>query len=127
MKKSKKGSTFPITRSLLWMPILTILLALIWGELILNAVIPEEQGRAVAVTIAFIVSFICCLITVKRCPNQKLLWSLGTAISYGCMLMLGNLLFFGVAYTGMAGQWCSILSAGLIAGFLPKKKRGKYA
>ena len=127
MKGKRKRQTMPMTSAIIWMPILTLGLALITAKLILQGIMAESQGRGAVFAIAFLVSCVGALITRKRCVKASLLWCLGTSVAYACILMLGNLLFFGVAYEGVGGVWLAVLLGGLIAALLPKKKKGKFA
>ena len=127
MKGKRKRQTMPMTQAIIWMPILTIGLAFITAKLILQGTIAESQGRGAVYLIVFIVSCACSLITRRRCVKATLLWCLGTALVYACILMMGNLLFFGVAYEGVGMVWLIILSGGFLAALLPKKKKGKFA
>ena len=127
MKGKRKRQTMPMTQAIIWMPILTIGLAFITAKLILQGTIAESQGKGAVYLIVFIVSCACALITRRRCVKATLLWCLGTALVYACILIMGNLLFFGVAYEGVGMALLIILSGGFLAALLPKKKKGKFA
>ena len=127
MKGKRKRQTMPMTRAVIWMPILTLGFALLTAKLILQGTIGEAQGRGAVFVIAFLVSGIGALITKKQCVKAPLLWCLGTSVTYACILMLGNLLFFGLAYEGVGPLWLVVLLGGVFAALLPKKKGGKFA
>ena len=116
-----------MTKGIICMPILTVVLAFLGGELILRGVISEQQGRGAALIITFTVSCVCSCITGKRCAKMRMVWCLGTAVVYGCMLMIGNLLFFGVSFRHLGMSWLAVICGGIVAVFASVKKNGKYA
>lgn len=124
--KRNKGKN-PLKGSLLWMPVLTLGLCLLGAKLILQGMIPEEKAGIIGLFIAGVVAFVGGRMSGRRVGEQRLLWSVGTAAAYGCLLMLGNLLFFGVAYHAIGGMWICVLLGGILAGMLPYKKKGKIA
>lgn len=127
MKRKGKGSGLPISMALLWMPVLTFVMATIFAKMILQGMIPEERISVCCLGIAATVSAFSCAITKRRAVNRKILWCAGTAVAYGCMLMLGNLLFFGEAYRGIGGVWISVVLGMFVGILMPSKKMGKYA
>lgn len=126
-KGKKRKLKNPMKQALLCMPILTILLSMLFAKLILEGMLSEEQVGTFGLCIAAVVSCVGGHLASRRAGERYLLWSVGTAAVYGCMLMLGNLLFFGVAYHAMGAIWVTVLLAGILAGILPYKKKGKIA
>ncbi len=109
------------------MPILTILLALLGAKLILSEVISEGAMQWCACIITGIVSFLLCLYTALRMPQKKFLWGLLTAAAYCCLLLLGNLLFFGVGYGNIPAVVMAVFGGGLFGSLLGAGKRRKFA
>ncbi len=127
-KKSKdRGVLYPIKASVVWMPILTVALSLLGGFMVWKEWVSEDKIGLLAPIFAALVSFVGAWLTLRRCSNRRLLWALGSGGVYGCMLMLSNLLFFGVVYQGVGAVWGAVLSSAALAVLSPEKKKGKIA
>ena len=127
MKRKGKGSGIGFG-FLLFMPILTILLALLFSKLILSGVIPEKGISWCACVIVGVVALLLCLFSSMKSAQKKFLWGMTTACIYACLLLLGNLLFFGVAYGGnVPAVLATVLLSGMLGSLLGCKKRRKFA
>lgn len=108
-------------------PLLTIALALLCAWLILKGNLQEEQLGWMIGVIGGVCAFALSLHTAMTVPRKKLLWGMVTAISYGAMLMLGNLLFFGEGYGGLGGVLLPVLGSGTAASLLGALRNRKIA
>lgn len=124
-KKSKTRAV--VIQLAIAMPALTILLALLCAKLILGESLPEKQLPLMGCVIGGVVAFLLCLYSALRMPQKKILWGIVTAAGYACLLMLGNLLFFGVGYSGVLQMLAAVFGAGLLGSVLGAAKRRKYA
>ena len=73
-----------------------------------------------------LVSLLSCTVVASRAAEKKLLRGMLGAGIYAALLVVSNLLFFGVGYVEVLPLFMSILSAGVlgsILGSLRKKKR----
>lgn len=113
----------------LLLPVLTLLLALAAGRIMLSGGLPESAMTLVAAVIAAIVTMIASVLTAVRMKEKKMLWGIFTTLFYAAMLLLGNLLFFGVAYGNIWSILCTVLVTGTIGSFVgaSRKKKRKYA
>lgn len=128
MSRKGKSKTKGIAiRVLIGLPILTLLLALGAAKLILGGSIGEERMGACACAIAAVVAFSASLYVAACMPQKKIVWGMMTAATYGIFLLLGNLLFFGVAYGSVLPVLSCVLGAGLLGSFLAAIRRRKYA
>lgn len=128
MKRKGKKSTRGIVLQLaIAMPLLTILFALLSAKLILEETIGEENAGMCVCIYTAIIAFVLCFYCAIRMPQKKILWGLLTAIGYLCLLLLCNLLFFGVGYGHILPVCCCVLGGGLVGSFLGAVKRRKYA
>lgn len=128
MRKVKKSNTKAIVLQLLIaMPILTILLALLSAKLILSETIAEEQGQICVCVYTAVVSFAASVYCAARMPQKKLLWGMLSAVLYLCLLLVSNLLFFGIGFGSLFAVSACVLGAGLFGGLLGAGKRKKYA
>lgn len=124
-KKSKTRAV--VIQLAIAMPALTLLLALLCAKLILGESLPEKQLPLMGCVIGGVVAFLLCLYSALRMPQKKILWGIVTAAGYACLLMLGNLLFFGVGYSGVLQMLAAVFGAGLLGSVLGAAKRRKYA
>ncbi len=127
MKRTGKKGGRLYLQLLLLMPVLTLLLAAIGAKLIDGEVLGEEAVNALAPVIAALSAFSLALYAALRSPQKKFLWAVTTAVAYACLLLLGNLLFFGVGFGPVLPVLASVLTAGLLGGLLGSRKRRKYA
>lgn len=128
MKKQKagKGRGVFITCSILAV-LLTFGLAMLCAKLILSGVLDENRGELYAGVITCIVSFILAMIIARHSPRRRLLWGTVTAAIYFLFLLMGNILFFGIRFSGVLQLGAWILGGGLLGSLLKGKKVGKYA
>ncbi len=126
MKRKGKGSV-PVVGLLIAMPILTLLLALLGAKLILSEVVPETGMQWIAYLSAGITALFMSLLSAKTSAQKKFLWGMGAAGVYCCMLLLGNLLFFGVGYGNILGVVVSVFVGGFLGSLLGGIKRRKFA
>ena len=124
MRKKGRGVIIQLAVAL---PLLTVLLSLGCAELILSEVIGEEKIELLACILTGIVAFAASLYAAIRSPQKKLIWGMLTALGYGCCLLVGNLLFFGIGYGRILPIMSSVLGAGLLGSLLGAAKRRKYA
>lgn len=123
--KGKGIAVFPMV--LLAMPILTLALALLGAKLILSGSIGESSMGMCAGVITAVISFILSLYCAIRAPIKKLLWGLSASAAYFLMLLLGNLLFFGINYSHIWLIAACVFGGGLLGSLLGRKKPRKYA
>lgn len=129
---SRRGKRSTKTKSvvlqlLIAMPILTVLLALLGAKLILSSVIAESQIGVVVFMIAMLVSLVGSWYAAMRMSQKRFFWGLSFTGCYGLLLLLSNLLFFGVAYTSVGAVLCAVACGGLTGSLLGAAKRKKYA
>lgn len=124
-EKRKHGSKWP--KVLLLIPVLTIGLAMLGAKMIVSGAVPETSVNTLAVIITAIVGLILGLLSAIVSPQKKLLWGLLAAVLTAAALLLGNLLFFGVAYGKVLPGLGATLGGGVIGALLGSKKRKKYA
>lgn len=115
------------TQLLIAMPVLTILLSLASAKMILSGTVKEEQLSACVYAVVGITAFLVCLYCAIRMPQKKALWGIATAASYAVMLLLGNLLFFGLGFGEVVPSLLVIFASGCIGSFLGAIRRRKYA
>lgn len=127
MKKQNtgKGRGVFITCSILAV-LLTFGLALLCAKLILSGVLDESRGVLCANVITCVVSFILAMIIARHSPRRRLLWGIVTAAIYFLSLLMGNILFFGIRFSGVLQSAGWILGGGLLGSLLKRKKVGKY-
>lgn len=123
-KKNARGLVFQLAIA---MPLLTILLALLSAKLILKETIGEEQAGLCVCVLTGLVAFVTSLYSAIRMPQKKMLWGGLTAIGYLCLLLLCNLLFFGIGYGHVVMIASCVIAGGLIGSFLGAIKHRKYA
>lgn len=104
----------------------TLLLSMLCAALMEKGSIPEERTNLSACVIVGLVSLLSCAVVASRAAEKKLLRGMLGAGIYAALLVVSNLLFFGVGYVEVLPLFMSILSAGVlgsILGSLRKKKR----
>lgn len=109
------------------LPLLTFLAALGTAKLMLSEAVGQERAGLCVCIYTAVIAFAACLYCALRLPQKKILWGLLTAVSYLCLLLLSNLLFFGVGYGDILPVAGSVLGAGLVGSVLGAGKRRKYA
>lgn len=124
-EKRKHGSKWP--KVLLLIPVLTIGLSMLGAKMIVSGAVPETSVNTMAVIITGIIGLILGLLGAIVSPQKKLLWGLLAAVLTAAALLLGNLLFFGVAYGEVLPGLGAALGGGVIGALLGSKKRKKYA
>ncbi|MGM9553619.1 MAG: TIGR04086 family membrane protein [Faecousia sp.] len=126
-RKGKKSTRGIVVQLVIAMPLLTILFALLSAKLILEQLVGEEYTGTCVCIYTALIAFVLCFYCAIRMPQKKILWGMLTAIAYLCLLLLSNLLFFGIGYGHILPVSACILGAGLIGSFLGAAKRRKYA
>lgn len=126
-RKGKKSTRGIILQLAIAMPLLTILFALLSAKLILQETVGEERAGACVCIYTAAVAFLMCLYCAIRMPQKKMLWGALTAVAYLCLLLLCNLLFFGVSYGHILPVASCVIGGGMLGGFLGALKRRKYA
>lgn len=126
-RKGKKSTRGIVVQLVIAMPLLTILFALLSAKLILEQLVGEEYTGTCVCIYTALIAFVLCFYCAIRMPQKKILWGMLTAIGYLCLLLLSNLLFFGIGYGHILPVSACILGAGLIGSFLGAAKRRKYA
>lgn len=131
MKKVGKGRGKEVLRHpwrpLYWMPILTVLLCLLVAQFILWGKLPDTSITIIPQIVAAIVAFVGAFRGTRIALRQRLLWGMANATAYGCILMLGNLLFFGEVFQSVVVTFLWILAAGLFGSLVANLKKGKNA
>ena len=128
LKKGKgRGTPKNPCRPIYWMPVCGILLCLITAKLILWKKIPETAIPILPQIIGAIVSFLGAFRGARLAPRRCFLWGMINSCTLFLMLMLGNLLFFGIAFHGIGSMCIWILGGGVTGSILSNIKRGKIA
>lgn len=128
MKKNgtgKKRRGRGVVLVILAMTILTLGLTGAFAALTEAGTIPEEKTGLLAMLTVGIVSLASCSVIAARAPERKLLRGLCGAAIYAAMLLIGNLLFFGVGYAEVLPILMSILAGGAVGSILGSFKRKK--
>ena len=115
MKRKGKGSR-PWLLPFIAMPVLTVALSLLAAKLILSGVIPEDGMLWCATVTVGIVSFLLCICSSFSAARKRFLWGMATALTYACLLLMANLLFFGEGYGGNIPAICGAVTLGGISG-----------
>ncbi len=105
---------------------LTFGLAAVFAALMECGTISEEKRDLLAAITVGCVSLAACAVLSARTAERKLLRGMLCAAAYATMLLLCNLLFFGVGYAKVLPILLSILAggvAGSVIGSVRKKKR----
>lgn len=104
----------------------TLLMSMLCAALMEKGSIPEEKTNLCACVIVGLVSLMSCGLIASRASEKKLLRGILGAGIYTGLLLIGNLLFFGVGYADVLPILLSILAAGILGsatGSLRRKKR----
>ncbi len=126
-RRGKKGYRQVIIQSIIAMPTLTVLLSFVCAKLIIGGTVSEGGVDVCAFVIAGVTSFLVSLYVSVRMPQKKALWGFATACAYATMLLLGNLLFFGVEYGAVVPVILTVLGVGVAGSLIGSVKRRKYA
>ena len=126
-RKGKKSARGIVLQLVIAMPLLTLLFALLSAKLILGETIGEGSAQACVCVYTAIIAFILSLYCAIRMPQKKVMWGALTAVGYLCLLLISNLLFFGVGYGHILQIAACVLGGGLPGSFLGAVKRRKYA
>lgn len=126
-RKGKYKPNSIVIQILIAMPILTILFAMGVSKLILSGSIAEEQLSISANIISGLVSFLLSGYCAIRVPQKKALWAITTSCTYAVTLLLGNLLFFGVAYEAVLPTLAVVMASGCAGALLGGIRRRHYA
>lgn len=126
VRKSRVVKKHP-WRILVWMLLSTMLLSLLSAKLILWGKIGEGYQQFVPYIIVSIVSVCGSFLTARTVPQRSLLWGMAIALGYVCSLMMGNLLFFGVAYRGVVPIIAYVLGGSIVGSSLGIIRKGKIA
>ena len=131
MKKTGKGRGNTSLRSpwrpLYWMPLLTVLLCLLCAQLILCGKLPDSAPQYLPQLVGGLVSFLGAFRGTRIATQKRFLWGMVNAGAYICMLMLGNLLFFGETFgrIGIMSLW--VLAGGSLGSIVANMKKSKIA
>ena len=131
MKKAGKGRGKDLMskpwRPLYWMPLLTAVLCVISAQLILWGKLSESAIKLLPRIMGGVVSFLGAFRSTGIASQQRFLWGMISTVSYGCILMLANLLFFGETFTNIGSMFLWILTGGFLGSLLSNMKKGKIA
>ena len=122
-KKTGRGK---LLWPLLVMLLLTVALAGIGGALMDGGIVPEERMSILAEVCVGVVSLGVSAVMAAKAQEKKLLQGMIAAGAYAALLILGNLLFFGVEYDHFLPILLTVHAtgvAGSILGGIKKKKR----
>ena len=127
MKRKGKGSR-PWILPLIAMPVLTVALSVLGAKLILSSVISEAAMMWFAALVPGIVSLLLYAYSALQAARKKFLWGMAAALVYACLLLLGNLLFFGEGYGNNIPAVCgAVILGGILGSVLGGGKRCKIA
>ncbi len=131
MKRKGKGKSSmllsPISTTIYIMVGASIALSFLAAKLILGGTIPIESMDTIVLCLVGIVSFLSCLNCGLRAKRKRFLWAMLGAVVYCMILLLGNLMLFGVAYSNVLPTILTVLCGGLAAAVLAGRKKGKSA
>ena len=122
-KKTGRGK---LLWPLLVMLLLTVALAGIGGALMDGGIVPEERMSILSEVCVGVVSLGVSAVMAAKAQEKKLLQGMIAAGAYAALLILGNLLFFGVEYDHFLPILLTVLASGVagsILGGIKKKKR----
>jgi len=122
----KKQVMISVTGGILAL-LITILLILGVSVLVLMGIVPEAFLGKAAMALAFLGSAAGAWVAVKQGRGKTLILSLGSAIVFFLLLMLGRGLFFENVDGNISGIAISVLLGGALSGILGgrSKKRRK--
>ena len=103
----------------------TLLLSMLCAALMEKGSIPEERTNLSACVIVGLVSLLSCAVVASRATEKKLLRGMLGAGIYAALLVVSNLLFFGVGYVDVLPILMSILAAGVLGSILGSLRRKK--
>ena len=125
-RKGKKSRPWIIP--LVMMPTLTVALAILTAKLMMSGLIQENGVGWCAAVIVGMVSLLTCICSALCAVQKKFLWGMATALTYACLLLMGNLLLFGEGYGNNIITICGAsLVGGLLGTLLGAAKRRKIA
>lgn len=128
MKKRTKGKgSASVLMNLALGTILTLGFTVLSAKLILSGTLHENGIDLYAGITKGIVALVLSLLTARRSPQRKILWGLLAVALYYLLLMICNLLFFGIAFSGVLQSALWIMGGGLLGSLLGNKKVRKYA
>ena len=128
MKKRTKGKgSASVLLNLALGTILTLGFTVLSAKLILSGTLNENGIDLYAGITKGIVALVLSLLTARRSPQRKILWGLLAVALYYLLLMICNLLFFGIAFSGVLQSALWIMGGGLLGSLLGNKKVRKYA
>ena len=131
MKKTGKGRGRAPQRNpwrpLYWMPLLTLILCLLSAQMILWGKLPESAIESIPRILGALVGFLGAFRGTRIAPRQGFLWGMLNAAAYGCILMIGNLLFFGEPFSSIGAMFLWILAGGLLGSLSANVKKSKIA
>ena len=114
-------------RPLCTMPILCILLSVIAAKCILWNKIPAGAIPTIPLIIGGIVGCIGSYRGACLAPRHCFLWGIFNAVAFMLMLMIGNILFFGVPFHTVGETFLWIMSGGCIGAIFANLRKGKIA
>ena len=127
IKKGKGNTRSIVTQILIAMPLMSIILSIIAAKMVLSGTIQEANFMICVYAIVGLVSFLVSMYCALRMKRKKVLWGMATACGYMVMLILGNLLFFGVGYGEILPTCAVVLSVGCAGSLIGAMKRRHYA
>ena len=128
MKKRTKGKgSASVLLNLALGTILTLGFTVLSAKLILSGTLNENGIDLYAGITKGIVALVLSLLTARRSPQRKILWGLLAVALYYLLLVICNLLFFGIAFSGVLQSALWIMGGGLLGSLLGNKKVRKYA
>ncbi|MBQ4564813.1 MAG: TIGR04086 family membrane protein [Oscillospiraceae bacterium] len=126
MKKRGKGSMSMLLQ-LAIAGLLMVGLTILSAKLILSGMIPIAGIDLCAGVIVCIVSLVFSLLTARRSPQRKFLWGMLSAGVFYLILLICNLLFWGITFSGVLVRFLWVIGGGLLGSMLGHKKVRKYA
>ena len=128
MKKRTKGKgSASVLLNFALGTILTLGFTVLSAKLILSGTLNENGIDLYAGITKGIVALVLSLLTARRSPQRKILWGLFAVALYYLLLIICNLLFFGIAFSGVLQSALWIMGGGLLGSLLGNKKVRKYA
>ena len=131
MKPTGKGRGTSSHRSpwrpLYWMPILTVMLCLISAQLILWGKLPYSAHLYIPRILGAVISFLGGFRGTRIATQKRFLWGMVNTGAYLCMLMVGNLLFFGETFGGIRAMILWVSAGGVLGSMVANMKQSKIA
>ena len=127
--RKRRGSRNPhhLWKPMIWMPILTLGLCLLGAKMILWGKLPEKAITWLPAAIPCTVSLCGAFAGAKEAPRNRFFWGMLFALSYGCILALGNILFFGEHFSDIGNRFLWITAGGVAGSLLANMKKSKIA